>query len=78
MIPLNKSCFTDYSTDLPGPNIIKGINGNTKVLGIGTITLTHSKWGRTCTPRRPTRSRIILFSFISRPTNDDRQYNIVQ
>jgi hypothetical protein len=22
MVPLNKSCFTDYSTDLPGPNII--------------------------------------------------------
>lgn len=32
MVPLNKSCFTDYSTNLPGPNIIKGINGDTKVL----------------------------------------------
>jgi hypothetical protein len=39
MVPLDKSCFTDYSTDLPGPNTIKGINGNTKVLGIGNITL---------------------------------------
>jgi hypothetical protein len=39
MVPLNKLCFTNYSTDLPGPNIIKGINGNTKVLGIDTITL---------------------------------------
>src|SRR5947207_1342859 len=39
MVPLNKSCFTDYSTDLPGPNIIMEIKGNIKVLGIGTITL---------------------------------------
>jgi hypothetical protein len=45
MIPLNKSCFTDYSTDLPGPNIIKGINGNIKVLGIGIITLTSPNGG---------------------------------
>src|SRR6266496_4916099 len=45
MIPLNKSCFTDYSIDLSGPNTIKGINGNTKVLGIGTITLTTPNGG---------------------------------
>ena len=45
MVPLDKSCFKDYSTDLPGPNIIKGINGNTKVLGIGTITLTSPNGG---------------------------------
>src|SRR5271167_1841334 len=45
MVPLNKSCFTNYSTDLPGPNTIKGINGNTKVLGIGTITLTTPNEG---------------------------------
>ena len=45
MVPLNKSCFTDYSTDLPGPNTIKGINGNTKILGIGTITLTTPNGG---------------------------------
>lgn len=37
MIPLNKSCFTDYSTDLPDPNITKGINENIKVLDIDTI-----------------------------------------
>ena len=43
MVPLDKSCFSDYSTDLPGPNTIKGINGNTKVLGIGTLTLTFTK-----------------------------------
>jgi Reverse transcriptase (RNA-dependent DNA polymerase)/gag-polypeptide of LTR copia-type/Integrase core domain/GAG-pre-integrase domain len=44
MVPLDRSCFKDYSTDLPGPNIIKGINGNTKVLGIGTLIL-HSANG---------------------------------
>jgi hypothetical protein len=45
MVPLDKSCFKDYTTDLPGPNIIKGINVNTKVLGIGTITLTSPNGG---------------------------------
>ena len=45
MVPLDRSCFTDYSTDLPGPNTIKGINGNTKVLGIGTIKLTSPNGG---------------------------------
>ena len=45
MVPLNRSCFTDYSTDLPGPNTIKGINGDTKILGIGTITLTTPNGG---------------------------------
>ena len=45
MIPLDKSCFKDYSIDLPGLNIIKEINGNTKVLGIGTITLNSSNGG---------------------------------
>ena len=45
MIPLNRPCFIDYSTDLPGPNIIKGINGDTKVLGIGTLTLTTPNGG---------------------------------
>jgi len=45
MVPLDKSCFTDYSTDLPGPNTIKGINGNTKVLGIGDLTLTSPNGG---------------------------------
>src|SRR5947207_10717770 len=45
MVPLNKSCFMNYSTNLPGPNIIKGINRNTKVLGIGTITLTTPNGG---------------------------------
>ena len=45
MIPLNKSCFTHYSTDLPGPNTIKGINGDIKVLDIGAITLTSPNGG---------------------------------
>src|SRR5579859_6935756 len=45
MVPLDKSCFTDYSTDLPGPNTIKGINGSTKVLGIGTLKLTSPNGG---------------------------------
>ena len=37
--------FSDYSTDLPGPNTIKGINGNTKVIGIGTLMLTSPNGG---------------------------------
>ena len=45
MVPLDRSCFTDYSTDLPGPITIKGINGNTKVLGIGTIKLNSPNGG---------------------------------
>ena len=45
MVPLDRSCFTDYSTDLPGPITIKGINGNTKVLGIGTIKLSSPNGG---------------------------------
>src|SRR5204862_7211338 len=65
MVPLDKSCFTDYSTDLPGPNTIKGINGNTKVLGIGTITLNSPNGGELVLPRCPPRSWITLFSFVA-------------
>src|SRR5438046_10424668 len=41
----DKPRFSDYSSDLPGPNTIKGINGNTKVLGIGTLMLTSLNGG---------------------------------
>src|SRR5947207_6842046 len=39
MISLNKSCFMDYSIDLPGSNIIMRIKRNIKVLDIDIITL---------------------------------------
>lgn len=45
MAPLDTSCFKNYSIDSRGPNTIKGINGNTKVLGIGTITLISPNGG---------------------------------
>ena len=66
MVPLNKSCFTDYSTDLPGP---KGINGDTKILGISIITLTTSNGGELVL-RDVLHARIALFSFIPWPTDD--------
>src|SRR5204862_4695014 len=39
MISLNKSCFTDYSINLPSLNIIKRINKNIKILDINIIIL---------------------------------------
>ncbi len=45
MTPISKSCFTTYSTDVPGPTTIRGINGDTEVLGIGTVKLTSPDGG---------------------------------
>ena len=39
VVPLDISCFTTYSTDVPY-STVKGINGNTKVIGIGNVSLT--------------------------------------
>lgn len=43
MVPLDRSCFTEYTTDVPGTPIIKGINGDTPILGIGNLKLTSPK-----------------------------------
>src|SRR5947207_10077644 len=45
MISLNKSCFMDYSIDLPGSNIIMRIKRNIKVLDIDIITFITSNEG---------------------------------
>src|SRR5947207_15588390 len=42
MISLNKSCFTNYSIDLSGLNIIMRIKRNIKVLDIDIITFITS------------------------------------
>ena len=44
VVPLDISCFTTYSTDVPY-STVKGINGNTKVIGIGNVNLTSSNGG---------------------------------
>ena len=40
MVPLDRSCFTEYTTDVPGTPLIKGINGDTTIHGIGNLKLT--------------------------------------
>ena len=45
MVPFPRSCFTDYSTNVPGHRIIHGISGGAKILGIGTIKLADQSGG---------------------------------
>ena len=39
MVPLDPSCFITYSTEVPGYREIKGISGNSRIAGIGTMKL---------------------------------------
>jgi hypothetical protein len=78
IVPLDRSYFKDYSTDLPGPNIIKGDQREHQSPWHRYYYAHLTKRGRAGTPRHPPRSWITLFSFIPLSTNDGQQHNHVQ